>query len=170
MPADDDRDWVENDLRPGRDNRTVRSLPILSLIGKVSYHIFGTAQASDVKYNRSMINTINRVVGEMNEDMTDMNERAHTTLTIYTQLAKDLNILTEDVQAQTNWTRRKLATHTVYLNSLVMHQTYMPMLIEDKLGIVVYYIDLLRRTLAFRTPFARSPIHGTCTAGRTNGR
>ena len=27
----------------------------------------------------------------------------------------------------------------------------MPMLIEDKLGIVVYYMDLLRRTLAFRT-------------------
>ena len=151
MPADDDRDWVENDLRTGRNNRTARGLPILSLIGKVSYHLFGTAQASDVKYNRGMIDTINRVVGEMNEDMADMNERARTTLKIYTQLAKDLNILTEDVQAQSDWTRRKLSTHASYLNSLVMHQTYMPMLIEDKLGIVVYYIDLLRRTLAFRT-------------------
>ena len=74
----------------------------------------------------------------MNEDIANMSQRARTTLKIYTQLAKDLNILTEDVQTQANWTRRKFATHGSYLNSLVMHQTYMPMLIEEKLGIVVY--------------------------------
>ena len=73
------------------------------------------------------------------------------TIKRYTQLVKDLNILTEDVQAQSNWMPRKIAIHAVYLNSLVMHQTYMPMLIEDKLGIVVYDIDLLRRMFVFRT-------------------
>ena len=67
-----------------------------------------------------MINTINHVVGEMNDDMADMNEHA-----LYTQLAKDLKakVLNEDVHAQTNWTRQKMAIHAAYLNSLVMHQT-----------------------------------------------
>ena len=83
MPADDDRDWVNSKIYTGRDNRTSRGLPMLSLIGKVSYHLFGTAQASDVKYNRGMINTINCAVGEMNEDMADMSQRARTTLKIY---------------------------------------------------------------------------------------
>ena len=55
MPADDDRDWVNSEIHVGRDNQTIRGLPILSLIGKVSYHLFGTAQASDVKYNCIMI-------------------------------------------------------------------------------------------------------------------
>ena len=153
MPAEDDREWIgDNQLGGSRTgNRSSRGLPILSLIGTVSYHLFGTAKASDVEYNRGMIDTIGRVVGEMNEDMADMNERAKETIKKYTQLARDLNVLSQDMHVHANWTTNKIATHAAYLNSLVMHQTYMPMLIEDKLGIVVYYLDLLRRTLAFRT-------------------
>ena len=74
MPTDDDRDWVDNDLHNGRDNGTIRDLPILSLIGNLSYHLFGTAQSSDIKYNGEMIETLNGIVGEMNEDITDMDK------------------------------------------------------------------------------------------------
>ena len=111
IPADDDRDWLDKDLHNRRENCSSFAL---SLIGKLSYHLFGSAQSSNFKYNRDMIEALNRVVGEMDEDIADMDKRVHTTLEVYTQLAKDLSILTEDMHTQSNRTRRRLATYATY--------------------------------------------------------
>ena len=87
---------------------------------------------------------------EVNNDLLEVAERQNAMFKSFENLNVKLNELTFGMKSLTNYTRNTLLKHTEFINTLWLKSVFMPMLMEEKFGLVVYPLDLLRRTLAFQ--------------------
>ena len=143
LPEEDDRIWL-------RMNRTKRAgVPVLDVIGELSYHLFGTARSKDVEYNRELIETLNTHVKAINKDLKDLSEYTEETFRSLDLLAMELEVFHEDFLAESHYTRWKLDDLTIRMDTTATVQAMFPMVLEEKLGLVIYYLDLMRETEAF---------------------
>ena len=127
--------------------RTKRSEPELR---DVHYHIFGLAGAGDVDYNRQLIKVLQESVGETNQNMLELANHTEQALGMMTDVMTHLANMEQYLKQHHEW----IVTHFNHMeitdDALQTFDLLLSMMLEDRLGAVVYIKDLIDKSYAFR--------------------
>ena len=162
LPSNDDRQWIIGGHRPttgneekgrspyhnGEDhrNRWKREEPELR---DVHYHIFGIAGAGDVDYNRQLIKVLQDTSRDMSRDMYELANRTDEAMEIITSVTTHLAEMEDFIKKRHNWVTKAVNYLELTDDALQLFDLLMNMMLEDRMGAVVYVQDLVDQSYAF---------------------
>ena len=163
LPGDDDRQWVGVDKVYGevgvgnedsfsqrmgdRRDRSKREEPELR---DVQYHIFGIAGAGDVDYNRQLIKVLQESSSDMSKDMYELANRTEEAMNMISTVTTHVAQMEEYMKKKHNWVVKLINYLEITDDAMQLFDFLMTMMLEDRMGAVVYLQDLVDQSYAFR--------------------
>ena len=163
LPGDDDRQWVGVDKVYGevgvgnedsfsqrmgdRRDRSKREEPELR---DVQYHIFGIAGAGDVDYNRQLIKVLQESSSDMSKDMYELANRTEEAMNMISTVTTHVAMMEEYMKKKHNWVVKLIKYLEITDDAMQLFDFLMTMMLEDRMGAVVYLQDLVDQSYAFR--------------------
>ena len=150
----DDRHWVVGNQRyrppfekEGRSYDGLTRETGEPELRDVHYHVFGIAGASDVDYNRQLIKVLQESMGDANRDMVELANRTEQALQMMNGVTTHLAKMEKYMKKRHNWIVKhfnlmELMDDALELSSLLL-------MLEDRLGAVVYIQDVVDKSYAF---------------------
>ena len=158
----DDRQWVMGNRRQTkweehRNNPTydydysrMRRVTDEPDLRDVHYHIFGLAGAGDLDCNRQLIKVLQESTGETNRNMLELANRTEQALQMMTGVTEHLVTMEEHLKQHHEWIVRHFNYMEIADDALQTFDLLMTMILEDRLGAVVYIHDLIDKSYAYR--------------------
>ena len=163
LPGNDDRQWVGVDKVFGevgvgnedsfsqrmgdRRDRSKREEPELR---DVQYHIFGIAGAGDVDYNRQLIKVLQESSSDMSKDMYELANRTEEAMNMISTVTTHVAQMEEYMKKKHNWVVKLINYLEITDDAMQLFDFLMTMMLEDRMGAVVYLQDLVDQSYAFR--------------------
>ena len=163
LPENDDRQWVGVDKVfggvgvgnedsfsqkvGGHQDRSKREEPELR---DVQYHIFGIAGAGDVDYNRQLIKILQESSSDMSKDMYELANRTEEAMNMISTVATHVAQMEEYMKKRHNWVVKLINYLEITDDAMQLFDFLMTMMLEDRMGAVVYLQDLVDQSYAFR--------------------
>ena len=158
----DDRQWVMGNRRQTkweehRNNPTydydysrMRRVTDEPDLRDVHYHIFGLAGAGDLDCNRQLIKVLQESTGETHRNMLELANRTEQALQMMTGVTEHLVTMEEHLKQHHEWIVRHFNYMEIADDALQTFDLLMTMILEDRLGAVVYIHDLIDKSYAYR--------------------
>ena len=163
LPGNDDRQWIIGDRRSttgieekyhspyqheeDHPDRRKREEPELC---DVHYHIFWITGAGDVHYNRQLIKVLQDTSRDMSRDMYELANRTDEAMGMITTVTTHLAEMEDYIKKRHNWVTKTFNYLELTDDTLQLFDFLMTMMLEDRMGAVVYMQDLVDQSYAFR--------------------
>ena len=163
LPGDDDRQWVgvdkvygevgvgnEDSFSQRMDDRRDRSKREEPELRDVQYHIFGIAGAGDVDYNRQLIKVLQESSSDMSKDMYELANQTEEAMNMISTVTTHVAMMEEYMKKKHNWVVKLINYLEITDDAMQLFDFLMTMMLEDRMGAVVYLQDLVDQSYAFR--------------------
>ena len=135
-----------------------------------SYHVFGLGWSSDVKYNRKLIKVLNKAVDDNQEVLYEFMNRTDIALDQINEFIDSVMVMQANFLSLSSSVEKTFIEVRQAQKAAVLYQTLLPMVLEEKLGHMIYGFAYTHQSLPERSSVspARTAGHGSSAIRSTN--